>query len=143
MHRGVSHHSPSSIEPRTSQEIMCSFEALLRGHEQIDRVARPSNPLPVPFGIGEDLSRLREQVAARGHRYCGTALSAKWLVLLAGDDQDALGVGWGLGKQDVCAQVFPRRDDVFPLPPYLSKLLLEVNLVVGTKEGVGPGWLVW
>ena len=132
----------SPIEPRASQKAMCSLESLLRRHEQIDRVACPSNSLPVPFGIGKYLRRLGEQVAARGHRYGGAALSAEWLVLLAGDHQDALSVSWGLGQQDVGAQVLSRGDDVLTVPPYLGKLLFKVDLVVSTEEGVGAGWLV-
>lgn len=122
---------------------MRSPEALLRGHEQVDHVARPGDPPLVELGAGEDLRRLREQVAARGRRYGGAALPAERLVLLASDDQDAPRVGGGPGQQDVGAQVLARRDDVLTVPPYLGELLLKVDLVVSAEEGVGPGWLIW
>lgn len=132
----------SPVEPRASQKIMRGLESLLRRHAQIDRVPSPSNPLPVELGIGEDLHRLREQAAARGHRDRGGALPAERLVLLSRDDEDAPGVGRRLGHQDVGAHVLPRRDDVLALPPYLGELLFKVDLLVGAEEGVGPGWLV-
>ena len=75
---------------------------------------------------------------ARGHRYRRTPQSAKRPVLPAGDNQDALRVGWDLGQRDVGAHVFPRGDDILPIPPYLGELLFEVDLLVGT-EGVGTG----
>lgn len=121
---------------------MCGLEAVLRGHEKIDHVSRPGDSLVIPLGIGEDLSRLREKVTARRLAYIGAAPSAERLVLLAGDYQDALGVGRGLGEQDVGAQVLARRDHVLPVPPYLGKLLFEVDLVMGAEERVGPSWLV-
>lgn len=121
---------------------MRSPKSLLRRHAQIDRMPCPSNPLPVELGIREDLHRFREQVAARGHRYRGAALPAERLVLLAGDDEDALGVGRSLGQQDVGAHVLARCDDVLPVPPYLGEVLLEVDLFVDAEEGVCAGWLV-
>lgn len=105
-------------------------------------MARPSNPLPVKLSVGEDLHRLGEQVATRGHRDERGALPAERLVLLARDDQDATRVGRGLGHQDVGAYVLPCCNDVFPLPPYLGEVLLEVDLVVHAEEGVGAGWFV-
>lgn len=105
-------------------------------------MARPSNPLPVKLGIGEDLHRLGEQVPTRRHRDERGALPAERLVLLARDDQEATRVGWGFGHQDVGAYVLARRDDVFALPPYLGEVLLEVDLVVHAEEGVCPGWFV-
>lgn len=121
---------------------MRSPKGLLRRHAQIDRMPRPSNPLPVKLGIGEDLHGVGKQVAARCHRYRGAALPTEWLVLLAGDDQDALGVGRGLGQQNVGAHVLARRDNVLAVPPYLGEVLLEVDLFVDAEEGVGAGWLV-
>lgn len=118
---------------------MCGFESLLGRHEQIDRMARFSDPLPVELGIGEYLHRLREQVAACGHGYRGGALTAKRLVLLAGDDQHALGVSRSFGHQNVGADIFSSRDDILPLPPYLSKILIEIDLIVATEKRVGPG----
>lgn len=130
------------MEPRTSQKIMRSPKSLLRRHAQVDRMPRPSNPLPVELSIGKDLHRVREQVTACGHRYRGAALPTEGLVLLTGDDQDALGVGRGLRQQNVGAHVLARRDDILPVPPYLGEVLLEVDLVVDAEEGVGAGWLV-
>lgn len=113
---------------------MSSLKSLLRRHTQVDRMARPSNPLPVELGIGEDLHRLGEQVSTRGDRDERGALPTERLVLLARDDQDATRVGWGFGHQDVGAYVLTRRDEVFPLPPYLGEILLEVDLVVDAEE---------
>lgn len=121
---------------------MRSLKSLLRRHAQIDRMPRPRNPLPIKLSIGKDLHRVREQVTARGHRYGRAALSAEWLVLLTGDDQNALGVGRSLGEQDVGAHVLPRRDDILAVPPDLGEVLLEVDLFVDAEEGVGAGWLV-
>lgn len=118
---------------------MCSLESLLCGHAQIDRVASFGNSLPIEFGVGEYFRRFWEQVTACGHGYRGRALTTKWLILLASDDQDAPGISWCLGHQNVGADIFSRCDDVFPLPPNLSKLLLKVYLVVNTEEGVGSG----
>ena len=117
---------------------MSGLESLLRRHEQVDRMARLSNPLPVELGIWEDLLRLWEEIAACRHGYQGSTLSAERLILLAGYDQDALGVSWSLGHQDVGTHVLSRCDDVFALPPDLGELLFKVDLVVGAEEGVGP-----
>lgn len=118
---------------------MRSPESLLRRRKQIDRMARPSNPPPVELSIREDLNRLGEQVAARGHRYQRGSLPAEGLVLLARDDEDAAGVGGRLGHEDVGAHVLAGRDDVLALPPYLGEVLLEVDLFGGAEEGVGAG----